>query len=200
MSQNSANLINQTSGEFEYYTPPLWPNLARELMGQIDLDPASNEIANKTIQATAIFTQQTDGLSQNWFGNVWMNHPFHRGEQPCPKNRDKCKKKACVKRGYHIDEPIPSNEDWINKIVSEYQNGYIKQAVMICFCSSSETWFKPLLQYPQLFPNGRVHYHKADGSKADNCTKGSVITYLGPDLDGFIKIFGPHGTIKIEVN
>ncbi len=194
---NNANLINQSSEEFEYYTPEPWPSLARELMGGIDLDPASNPIANQTIQASRFFTQEQDGLSQSWHGRVWMNHPFHRGELACPTPRKKCKKKKCKTRG-HINKAIPGNSEWINKIIAEYEAGNITEAVIICFVNSSENWFRPLLGYPQLFPNGRVHYLKPDGSKADSCTKGSVITYLGTNLTEFKRLFGAHGTIKIE--
>lgn len=195
---NNANLINQTSGDFEYYTPDPWPTLARDLMGGIDLDPASNPIANQRIQAARFFTEADNGLAHPWHGRVFMNHPFHRGENPCPKNRNKCQKKACEKRGHHIDIAIPGNSDWITKIINEYQSGRLKEAVIVCFCSSSESWFFPLLSYPQLFPKGRIDYERPDGSKARGVTKGSVITYLGSNIDGFINAFGPYGTIKID--
>lgn len=197
---NNANLINQSSGDFEYYTPEPWPTLARELMGAIDLDPASNPIANKRINAARYFTAIDDGLTQDWCGRIWLNHPFHRGENPCPIDTGKCKKKACTTRGHHISEAIPGNEDWINKLITEYTKGNINEAVIITFCSSSETWFRPLLQFAQCFPIGRVNYELADGTKARGVTKGSVITYLGPNLAGFIALFGAHGDIKIHVN
>ncbi len=109
MKMNNASLVNQTSAEsgFEYYTPPIWTEAARALMGHIDLDPASCEIANQTVKAKAYFTKQNDGLSQPWHGHVWMNHPFHRGEAACHSDHSKCKKKACQNRGYHIEKPIP---------------------------------------------------------------------------------------------
>ncbi len=196
--KNRASLINQTSGEegFEYYTPPEWTAAARKLMGEIDLDPASNEFANQNVQAKAYYTKDDDGLSKPWVGRVWMNHPFHRGEKPCPPPA-KCKKKSCIKRGYHIDKAIPSNKDWIDKLIGEYQSGNLTEAVIITFCNSSETWFRPLLQFPQCFPNGRVHYKKEDGSNADSCTKGSVVTYIGNNLEGFAKVFGRLGTVKV---
>lgn len=195
-SHNNANLINQSSAEhgFEYYTPNPWPQLAHQLMGGIDLDPASNEVANANIKAKSIFTKEDDGLAQAWHGTVWMNHPFHRGEKPCSK---RCNKKAGIKRGHHIDKPIPGNADWINKVIFEYEIGNIKEAVIITFCNSSEAWFLPLLKYPQCFPNRRVHYIKEDGSKADNCTKGSVITYIGKNVKEFALLFGAWGTIKV---
>ncbi len=45
-------------------------------MGSIDCDPASAEIANRTVKATVYFTKEQDGLKQKWNGNVWMNPPY----------------------------------------------------------------------------------------------------------------------------
>lgn len=193
---NNASLVNQTSAEsgFEYYTPPEWTAAAREVMGGIDLDPASCEFANQWIGATHIFTKKTDGLQQEWHGRVWMNHPFHRGETAC---KAKCKKLTCQRRGHHITEDIPGNADWINKLLTEYQAGRVTEAVIICYCSSSETWFKPLLQQPQCFPDGRVHYIGEDGKKVQGNTKGSVITYFGPNVAKFAEVFGKLGEVKV---
>ncbi len=199
---NNASLVNQTCAEsgFEYYTPQIWTEAARALMGHIDLDPASCEIANQTVKAKAYFTKQNDGLSQPWHGHVWMNHPFHRGEAACPSDRSKCKKKACLNRGYHIEKPIPSNADWVNKLINEYMIGNVTEAVCITFCNSSEAWFQPLLQWPQCFPNGRVHYIGQDGQRVKGCTKGSVFTYIGNRTDAFASAFAELGTIKVPYN
>lgn len=194
---NNANLVNQTSAEdgFEYYTPPEWTTAAREVMGGIDLDPASCDFANQWIGASQIYTKDTDGLQQEWHGRVWMNHPFHRGETAC---KAKCKKLTCQRRGHCITEDIPGNAEWINKLLAEYQAGRVTEAVLICFCSSSETWFWPLLDLPQCFPKTRVHYIGADGKKAQGSTKGSVITYLGPDTERFALVFGQLGKIRVS--
>ena len=79
-------LINQDSGVCEYYTQEYIIDLAQEVLGVIDLDPASCSLANKVVRANNIFTIEDDGLSKPWFGNVWMNHPFHKGEKACVKN------------------------------------------------------------------------------------------------------------------
>lgn len=50
---NNAQLINQDSGDYEYYTPIEIIEAAREVMGFISLDPASSSMANEKIGATA---------------------------------------------------------------------------------------------------------------------------------------------------
>ena len=48
---------------------------ARELMGGVDLDPASCAEANTAVRARRYFTQEDDGLSKRWKGRVWLNPP-----------------------------------------------------------------------------------------------------------------------------
>jgi hypothetical protein len=189
---DNAQLVNQSSGLVEYYTDPRIVDAARELMGSITLDPASCLHANLFhVGAQDFYTKEQDGLSRSWFGNVWLNHPFHRGEQPCPKKLETCKKKVCKTRGHHITKAIPSNAEWINHLMNEFERFHIRQACAITFASTSEAWFRPLLNYPQCYLTPRTNYYTPDGLSADDVTKGSVVTYLGPDnkTEKFREIF-----------
>lgn len=165
---NAAQLINQDSGNTEWYTPSEIIEAARLTMGSIDLDPASCDTANARVCAGRYFTQVDDGLSQPWFGNVWMNHPFGS-----------------------------NNRLWISKLVSEYEAVHISQACCICFASTSERWFQPLLAYPVCFVSPRVNYLLADGTKAKGVTKGSCVTYLGRNVGGFAAAFHSFGRIMV---
>lgn len=166
---NNAQQINQDSGNVEYYTPEYITSAARDCMGGIDLDPASCIIANQTIKAETIYTIEDDGLKQEWFGRVWMNHPFSK----------------------------LVNARWINKLVAEFESGRVSQACCICFASTSEAWFRPLLEYPQCFFYKRTNYLTPDGAVKTGATKGSVVTYLGENVDAFAKSFITLGQVKI---
>jgi len=72
---NRAHVANN-SGENEWYTPKCYIESARQVMGSIDLDPASSEIANQRVKAKTFYTQEDNGLLFDWFGNVWMNPPY----------------------------------------------------------------------------------------------------------------------------
>jgi hypothetical protein len=63
-----------------YYTPKPIIELARFLMGDIDLDPASCEEANQTIQAKQIYTKEQDGLKLPWRGRVFFAPPHSAGK------------------------------------------------------------------------------------------------------------------------
>lgn len=74
--------IQQNTGNNERYTPKEYIDAAREVLGTIDLDPASSELANETVKATKIYTAEDDGLAHDWFGNIWLNPPYAKDLLP----------------------------------------------------------------------------------------------------------------------
>lgn len=175
----SHQLINQTSGETEYYTPVEIVDSARFLLGGIDLDPASSARANEVVGARQFYTVADNSLYRSWYGRVWLNWPFAAGEKACKPN---CQKKTCrpERRGHCIQEDIPGNGEWVNKLVADWNAGNIEAACCICYACTSEHWFAPLLKFPQFFITGRVNYRLPSGKIIEGVTKGSVVTFLPP--------------------
>ena len=64
------------SGVVDWYTPVLYVDAAREVMGEIDLDPASSTYAQKTVKAKKHYTAATNGLDKDWSGRVFLNPPY----------------------------------------------------------------------------------------------------------------------------
>ena len=188
-------LINQDSGNVEYYTPAPIVNAARAVMGGIDLDPASCAKANKVVRATAFFSSTDDGYCWSWHGRIWMNHPFGREEHPCEPG---CKRKTCAKRGHHCTKYKPGNKQWVDKLVREFHaSGHVTEACCICFAATSEDWFRPLLLRPQCFLSPRTNYYGPDGKIVKGVSKGSVVTYFGPKVARFVNEFSSFGVVKI---
>lgn len=183
---------------------------------------------NFGVEAFEIFTQpsvmaveydQPDGLptkffgksgwEQQWHGRVWMNHPFGHDERPCRKpyvNRKGelvgCGKKRCEKRGWHAGTFIGGNETWVRTAVEKYQRCEVEAVMLICYAAVNAGWFRPLLDYPILFPSGgRVNYFQVmpDGSveEKQGNTKDSVVVYLGRHVASFVREASRLGTVKI---
>ena len=72
--------VAHNSGNNEWYTPKEYIDAAREVMGDIDLDPASCEVANKTVNAKKFYTEHENGLTKQWYGKVWLNPPYARSQ------------------------------------------------------------------------------------------------------------------------
>jgi len=71
-----SNRHSGLTGHFEWYTPQEYVDLARNVMGGIDLDPATHEIPQRRIKAEKYFTEKDDGLTKEWHGRVWLNPPY----------------------------------------------------------------------------------------------------------------------------
>jgi len=162
-------LINQTSGDVEYYTPILIVEAARRTMGGIDLDPFSSRTANNRIAATSIYTVEDDGFAQPWFGRVFCNHPFGR----------------------------TTNPRFSAKLVEEIRRGQIEALCCITFAATSEKWFRPLLAIPQCFLTPRLNYVLPSGAVKRGVTKGSVVSYYGKDVHRFVEKFSQFGVVKL---
>ncbi|KJZ03256.1 DNA N-6-adenine-methyltransferase [Pseudoalteromonas piscicida] len=194
-------LINQDSGCVEYYTPPEILAYVHRMFPVIELDPASCETANQNVKALRFFNKENDALKQQWHAKtVWMNHPFSKGEKACGK---KCKKKVCNDptykkyRGHCIDSDIPSNGDWVDYYLGQFNAGNIKEAMNITFVSCSEAWCQKLLNAGlSCFLDGRTHFHDESNKPIKGAPKGCFITYLGNRKDEFRAIFSEIGVVK----
>ena len=69
-------IVTKYTGNEEWYTPKKYIDMARKVLGRIDIDPASNPFANQIVQATTYYTKEDDGLSKEWQGKMWLNPPY----------------------------------------------------------------------------------------------------------------------------
>lgn len=67
--------VLHSSDSDSWGSPSLIVDAARDVMGGIDLDPASSAVANLTVKASRIYTVEDDGLSRPWRGRVFLNPP-----------------------------------------------------------------------------------------------------------------------------
>ena len=69
-------LVSKFTGNIENYTPNYIMKSVREVLDNIDLDPASCELAQNIVKAKEYYTEQSDGLNHEWYGNVYLNPPY----------------------------------------------------------------------------------------------------------------------------
>lgn len=150
---------------YEWYTPAEYIEAARGVMGSIDLDPASCDTAQVTIQAGTYYTKEVDGLKQIWRGNVWLNPPYN----------------------------MPLVEQFIDRVVSDYQAGVITSAIVLTNNSTDTGWFHKLIRYPVCFTRGRIKFYSGDENLATR--QGQAIFYLGDNPDLFAKVFSAFGVV-----
>lgn len=152
------------SGNNEWYTPKEYIEAARRVMGSIDLDPASSEIANKVVQAPEIYTIETDGLAHKWHGNVWLNPPY-------------------------ASELIKL---FVEKVAAEAEN--ISQAIILVNNATETKWFSELVKVSSavIFPTGRVNFYKPDGSIGAPL-QGQAVFYVGDNDARFLDEFKSFG-------
>jgi ParB family chromosome partitioning protein len=172
---NNGKLINQDSGDQEYYTPDFIVEACRKTMGSIDLDPFSSAKANLTVGAKKFYTKDDDGFSQSWYGNVFVNHPFSR----------------------------ENNKKIFHKAIRECSKGNADCIMLITYASTSEAWFKPSLDFPQCYLYGRTNYILPDGTVIRGVTKGSCITLIADSYNKYVHKFSESfkslGKVKVAV-
>lgn len=150
--------VAYNSGNNEWYTPGEYIEAARSVMGEINLDPASSEIANKTVKADHIYTVEDNGLEKPWFGNVWLNPPY-----------------ATDLIGKFAE-----------KVVNELGN--INQAIVLVNNATETEWFYGMVTNATAvcFPKSRVKFYTPDG-KTGAPLQGQAIIYFGEYVNRFIK-------------
>jgi len=70
--------IQLSSRSNEWYTPSYLVEMARDVLGTIDLDPTSSLIANETVKATKILTKEDNALVCEWSHfpvSIYLNSP-----------------------------------------------------------------------------------------------------------------------------
>jgi hypothetical protein len=160
---------------FEWYTPAKYVGAARELMGGIDVDPASSVLANTVVQATIYYDQETNGLDKPWYGRVWLNPPYCRTAH------------------------ISNQEIWTGRLIAQYEAGITTQAVLLVNASTDTGWFQRLWKYPICFTDHRINFWSFN-TQQGGPTHGSAFVYFGSNLDGFISIFSRFGVVACCVS
>lgn len=159
--------VANNSGNNEWYTPPDFIERARRVMGAIDLDPASCEIANRTVGATAYYSAADNGLTKTWRGRVWMNPPYAQ----------------------------PLIGQFAEKLAASVRDGAVEQAVVLVNNATETRWFQALFDEASAvcLLKGRVRFLNPDGNPGGAPLQGQAVLYFGLGTDAFVREFQDLG-------
>jgi len=155
----------------EWYTPKPYVDAARELMRGIDVDPASNEFANRIVQATTYYDILSNGLDKPWAGHVWLNPPYGR-------------------------DAVSNQELWSRRLIEQFDAGITTEAILLVNAVTDRKWFQPLWQFPICFTDHRIRFYNTE-IEGGQPTHGNALVYLGNQQERFMDIFEPFGVIAI---
>jgi hypothetical protein len=158
--------VANNSGDNEWYTPVDYITAARNVMGDIDLDPASTAVANEVVGAVTFHDSDTNGLVQSWAGRIWMNPPYESGL---------------------VDR-------FVEKLVAAVDAADVPQAVVLVNNATETKWFHLLTSRAVAicFPKGRIRFWHPDKTKASPL-QGQAVVYIGGAPDRFARAFAPFG-------
>lgn len=165
--------VSKNTGVPEWYTPAEYIEAAREVMGTIDLDPASSDIAQTTVKAKKFFTIHDDGLSKKWKGRVWLNPPYASGI---------------------IDK-------FMAMVCRTHETGQVPEAITLTNNATDTAWFQDAAYVAAAvcFPKGRIRFLNEQNEPKGAPLQGQAILYFGEQVDEFIESFRKFGTVaRIE--
>jgi phage N-6-adenine-methyltransferase len=155
----------KSSRSTEWYTPAVYVDAAREVLGTIDLDPASCEQANTLVAATRFYGAEDDGLAREWRGRVFLNPPYNR------------------------------SGDFVTKLCDEHAARRVEAAVVLLNGYGFDAaWFAPLWRHLLCFTDHRIAFWSPLG-QSGGPINGNVFVYLGAERRRFTRVFSRFGHV-----
>ena len=102
--------------------------------GTIDLDPCSNSEGEPNVPALNYYTEKTNGLAHDWYGKVFMNHPYS------------------------------NSKEWIPYAVLQYESGNADELVLLIKLDVSTKWWRSVSQYSWIAINKRMKFGNGKGA------------------------------------
>jgi hypothetical protein len=194
-------LIDPATTSNEHYTPWEYAEASREVMGCIDLDPASCREANRVIQANVWNGPEngTDGLqvakANGWHGNVFLNPP---GGYMLENG----KRVSCVPR-------------WWRALMQQRQLGNVTEAIFLAFnmnvfrTAQAFDDVPPPHLFPFCVPSDRICFDRLNEAgervPGKQPPQDSAIIYIPPSgltrrdiaVARFLSVFSRFGVVRV---
>jgi hypothetical protein len=155
------------TGDTQWFTPePVITAVRVTFGGTIDLDPASCAEAQQRVQARVWYDKESNGLSYEWGGKVFLNPPYD----------------------------TPTIRAFVDKLIFEFEAGRVKSAILLTNDQTDAGRFEKAAGAARIFcvPRKRLNFYNPnrDGS---NHTCNSTLFYFGDDEQAFQSAFSSLG-------
>ena len=153
----------------EWYTPAMYIEAARLVLGEIELDPASCALANTVVKAERYIDKAHDGLRLPWCtGGLWLNPPYS------------------------------ATQEWVDKLIEEYDGERTDAAIVLVNNATETRWFQTMLRrFPVCFPSSRLQFWRHDHENV-GARQGQALFLLTRDraqMGNFTAAFGQFGPV-----
>ena len=181
-NQSQPMQVLTSSESNSWYTPIHVIEMVREVLGEIDLDPASHPVPQRWIQANTYYTEQDDGLKYDWSCyTLFLNPPY--GKTGTRSNQDiwaeklsiACRASKIYSGAILLTKTVPGYKWWDNL----FNGGWPGP------CSITRDRLS--------FVRGNVDMLPTD--KTGKSKAASTFWYYGADPELFNKVFSEIGRV-----
>lgn len=156
----------------EWYTPPWIIEKVVRVLGTIDTDPASCEVANKVVKASNFYTESDNGLIQPWVGNVFCNPPG----------------------GQTIERQSLARLFW-EVAIAKFEKKEFKEGLFLLKLDLHSKWQHEFLKHPHCFITIPIAFYKPNNVPTSPSPFPYIMVYLGSKEELFVSIFRSIGSI-----
>lgn len=176
--------IQHSSRSDRWFTPASIIESVRRVLGTIDLDPASEPLANSSIKAYRTITEDQDGLKTPWRlpdedpVTVFLNPPGGK----------RCNKSMTVL--------------FWDKLMENLEKGNIYDAIFVAFSiealSTTQQCSRSIMDFPFCIPRNRIKFVCPEVKKNAPSHANAIVYVPGTcDMTGlFVKEFRKWGKVK----
>ena len=136
MTSTALKALTATTGTRKdtWNTPTDFVGDVLKFFGTVDLDPCCNDVNNPNVPALNYFTEETNGLAHDWYGKVFMNHPYS------------------------------DSKTWVPYAALQYELGNTEEMVLLIKLDVSTKWWKSVAKYPWIAINKRMRFGDVTGA------------------------------------
>lgn len=165
-NQTQAMSLLTSHESVQWYTPEPYIKLVRQVLGEIDLDPASNSFANGWIRAKKFYSESNDGLAHPWNGRVFLNPPYGKSEGA-------------------------SNQAlWSQAMIQSYAHDEMTEGILLVNSTHGYKWYEELYnRYPSCLVYERIRFLNAHGIAGGQAKRGQTFIYFGENEERFVEVF-----------